>query len=115
VDRRDIAVEDAGPDSGFPVIMMNEAGSRHLYPAAVREGRDLGLRLIGYSRPGTGRTTSRPGRVIADRADDLRAHSGGTGHFPRGGIGGSDGRDPPAVAGPKKPCLAMVGHATISR
>lgn len=44
---RDIAVEDAGPDSGFPVIMMNGAGSRHLFGPAVREGRDLGFRLAG--------------------------------------------------------------------
>jgi hypothetical protein len=39
---RDIAVEDSGPGSGFPIIMMNGAGSRHLFRPAVREGRDLG-------------------------------------------------------------------------
>lgn len=47
---RDIAVEDCGPGSGFPVIMMNGAGSRHLFGPAVREGRDLGFRVIGYDR-----------------------------------------------------------------
>ena len=44
-DGRDIAVEDSGPGSGFPIIMMNGAGSRHLFGPAVREGRDLGFRL----------------------------------------------------------------------
>ena len=72
-DGRDIAVEDAGPGSGFPIIMMNGAGSRHLSPSAVREARDLGFRPIGYDRPGCGGSASRPGRVIADCADDLRA------------------------------------------
>ena len=72
-DGRDIAVEDSGPGSGFPIIMMNGAGSRHLFRPAVREGRDLGFRLIGYDRPGCGGSTSRPGRAIADCADDLRA------------------------------------------
>lgn len=43
---RDIAVEGSG--SGFPIIVMNGAGSRHLVPPAVREGRDHDFRLIGY-------------------------------------------------------------------
>jgi hypothetical protein len=38
VGTRELAVEDAGPDSGFPILMMNGAGSRHLFPPAVREG-----------------------------------------------------------------------------
>ena len=70
---RDIAVEDSGPGPGFPIIMMNGAGSRHLFGPAVREGRDLGFRFIGYDRPGCGGSTGRPGRIIADCADDLRA------------------------------------------
>src|SRR5215470_10999087 len=70
---RDLAVEDAGPEPGFPVIVHDGTGSRHLFPPAVAEARDLGFRLIGYDRPGCGGSTSRPGRVIADCADDLRA------------------------------------------
>ena len=30
VGARELAVEDAGPDSGCPILMMNGAGSRHL-------------------------------------------------------------------------------------
>jgi len=73
VGRRDLAVEDPGPESGFPVIVHNGAGSRHLFPPAVAEGRDLGFRLIGYDRPGCGGSTAMPGRVIADCAVDVRA------------------------------------------
>jgi pimeloyl-ACP methyl ester carboxylesterase len=32
-----------------------------------------GLRLIGYSRPGYGRSTARPGRSVADAVDDVTA------------------------------------------
>ena len=73
VDGRDLAVEDPGPDSGFPVIMHNGAGSRHLFPPAVAEGQRQGLRLIGYDRPGCGGSTAVPGRVIADCAGDVQA------------------------------------------
>jgi hypothetical protein len=54
VGRRELAVEDAGPGSGFPIIMMNGVGSRRLFPPAVREGQEQGFRLIGYDRPGCG-------------------------------------------------------------
>jgi len=94
---RDIAVEDSGPGSGFPVIMMNGAGSRHLFPPAVREGRDLGFRLIGYDRPGCGLSASRPGRVIADCADDLRAIMTELG-ISRAAAWGSSGGGPYALA-----------------
>ena len=94
---RDIAVEDSGPGSGFPIIMMNGAGSRHLFRPAVREGRDLGFRLIGYDRPGCGGSTSRPGRVIADCADDLRAIMTELG-ISRAAAWGSSGGGPYALA-----------------
>jgi pimeloyl-ACP methyl ester carboxylesterase len=96
-DGRDIAVEDAGPGSGFPVIMMNGAGSRHLFGLAVRQGRDLGFRLIGYDRPGCGLSTSRPGRVIADCGDDLRAIMTELG-ISRAAAWGSSGGGPYALA-----------------
>jgi len=94
---RDIAVEDSGPGSGFPVIMMNGAGSRHLLPAAVRAGHDLGFRLIGYDRPGCGGSTSRPGRVVADCGDDLRAVMTELG-ISRAATWGSSGGGPYALA-----------------
>jgi pimeloyl-ACP methyl ester carboxylesterase len=94
---RDIAVEDPGPGSGFPIIVMNGAGSRHLFRPAVLEGRDLGFRLIGYDRPGCGGSTGRPGRVIADCADDLRAIMTELG-ISRAATWGSSGGGPYALA-----------------
>jgi pimeloyl-ACP methyl ester carboxylesterase len=73
VNGRSLAVEDPGPESGFPVIMHNGAGSRHLFPPAVAEGQRQGFRLIGYDRPGCGGSTAMPGRVIADCACDVQA------------------------------------------
>ena len=69
----DLAVEDPGPESGFPVIVHHGAGSRHLFPPAVAEGQQKGFRLIGYDRPGCGGSTAMPGRVIADCGADVQA------------------------------------------
>jgi pimeloyl-ACP methyl ester carboxylesterase len=73
VGTRDLAIEDAGPEAGFPVVVYNGAGSRHVFPRAVAGGRELGFRLIGYDRPGCGRSTPIPGRVVADCAADVQA------------------------------------------
>jgi pimeloyl-ACP methyl ester carboxylesterase len=73
VNGRDLAIEDPGPESGFPVIVHNGAGSRHLFPRAVAEAQDRDFRLIGYDRPGCGGSTAMPGRVIADCAVDVQA------------------------------------------
>jgi pimeloyl-ACP methyl ester carboxylesterase len=72
---RQIAIDDAGPGSGFPVIVhyVHYAGSRHLFPGAVRDAQANGLRLIGYDRPGQGKSTPQPGRIVADCAEDVRA------------------------------------------
>jgi pimeloyl-ACP methyl ester carboxylesterase len=70
--RGELAVEDSGPDSGFPVI-VHHGGSRHLFPGAVRDAQLRGLRLIGYDRPGQGRSSPQPGRLVADCAADVSA------------------------------------------
>ena len=69
---RQVAIEDAGPASGFPVI-VHHGGTRHLFPGAVRDAHDHGLRLISYDRPGQGMSTPQPGRVVADCAQDVQA------------------------------------------
>ena|SRR6185437_10000745 len=70
---RVLTVEDAGPPSGYPVLVHGGGGSRHLFPALVRHARGSGFRLIGYDRPGYGGSTPMPGRVIADCAADVKA------------------------------------------
>ena len=69
---RQIAVQDGGPASGFPVI-VHHGGTRHLFPGAVRDAHAHGLRLISYDRPGQGMSTPQPGRVVADCAEDVQA------------------------------------------
>lgn len=69
---RQVAVEDAGPASGYPVI-VHHGGTRHLFPGAVRDAQAHGLRLISYDRPGQGMSPPQPGRVVADCAEDVRA------------------------------------------
>ncbi|HEY1918157.1 MAG TPA: alpha/beta fold hydrolase [Streptosporangiaceae bacterium] len=73
VGSRNLAIEEPEPEAGFPVLVHNGAGSRHVFPPAVAEGRALGFRLIGYDRPGCGGSTAMPGRVIADCAADVQA------------------------------------------
>jgi pimeloyl-ACP methyl ester carboxylesterase len=97
IGNRELAVEDAGPGSGFPILMMNGAGSRHLLPSAVHEGQELGFRLIGYDRPGCGGSTSLPGRRIADCAEDIRAIAAELG-ISRTAVWGSSGGGPYALA-----------------
>jgi pimeloyl-ACP methyl ester carboxylesterase len=97
VGRRDLAVQDAGPGSGFPILMMNGAGSRHLFPPAVREGQEQGFRLIGYDRPGCGGSTSLPGRRVADCAGDIQAIMSDLG-ISRAAMWGSSGGGPYALA-----------------
>lgn len=73
VSRRVLTVEDAGPASGYPVLVHCGGGSRHLSPAAVRKAHASGFRLISYDRPGYGGSTPLPGRAIADCAADVDA------------------------------------------
>ncbi len=93
---RQVAVEDAGPESGFPVI-VHHGGTRHLFPGAVRDAQASGLRMIGYDRPGQGNSTPQPGRVVADCADDVRAILADLG-ISRAAVWGSSAGGPYALA-----------------
>jgi pimeloyl-ACP methyl ester carboxylesterase len=101
VGSRELAVEDAGPETGFPILIMNGAGSRRLPPPTVREGREQGFRLIGYDRPGCGGSTSLPGRRVADCALDIRAIVSELG-ISRAAVWGSSGGGPYALAAAAK-------------
>jgi pimeloyl-ACP methyl ester carboxylesterase len=94
---RKLAVEDSGPASGVPVLVHNGAGSRHLFPGAVREAQRSGFRLIGYDRPGFGGSTAVPGRVVADCAGDVRAILASLG-ISRAAVWGSSAGGPYALA-----------------
>ncbi len=73
-DGRTLAVEEGGDPAGRPVLAhMGTPNSRHLYGPHERDAADRGLRLISYDRPGYGGSSPRPGRSVADCADDVRA------------------------------------------
>lgn len=72
-DGRALAVEDYGDPASRPVLVhMGTPKSRHLYGRVVRDAAERGLRLIGYDRPGYGKSSPQPGRSVADCADDVR-------------------------------------------
>lgn len=73
-DGRALDVEVTGPDGGVPLVF------HHGTPSAVPQLRVMqraaharGLRLVTFSRPGYGSSTRRPGRRVADAAEDVTA------------------------------------------
>lgn len=73
-DGRTLDVEVTGPDGGVPLVF------HHGTPSAVPQLRVMqraaharGLRLVTFSRPGYGSSTRRPGRRVADAAEDVTA------------------------------------------
>src|SRR5260370_33828745 len=93
---RQVAVEDAGPQTGSPVI-VHHGGTRHVFPGAAREAQANGLRLIGYDRPGQGTSAPQPGRAVADCAEDVRAILASLG-ISRAAVWGSSAGGPYALA-----------------
>ena len=94
---RQLAVEDAGPADGFPVLVHSGDGSRHIFPPAAREAAEAGFRLIGYDRPGSGLSTAMPGRTVADCARDVQLILDSLG-ISRAAAWGSSGGGPYALA-----------------
>ena len=73
-DGRELEVFDCGATDGVPVLVHHGTPSSGLpYAPHVRDAEEKGIRLIGYSRPGYGRSTPRPGRTVADAAADVEA------------------------------------------
>jgi hypothetical protein len=74
-DGRALAVQDAGDRAGRVVLVHRGTPcSRHLHGPWVADAAGRGLRLIGYDRPGYGRSTPCPGtaspaaRVMSGRS-----------------------------------------------
>jgi pimeloyl-ACP methyl ester carboxylesterase len=85
----------AAPTEGVPLVLCHGTpGCGMLAGDWVAAAAAHGLRLVGYSRPGYGTSTRRPGRTVADVTDDVHAvaaalgtdrlfvlgHSGGGAH-----------------------------------
>lgn len=94
-DGRTLYFHDRGPPDGKPVFWLHGTPNIGLPPAPLFDDADrLGLRWIGYDRPGYGGSTEQPGRKLASAAGDIAAiadhlgierfavmgHSGGGAH-----------------------------------
>jgi pimeloyl-ACP methyl ester carboxylesterase len=102
-DGRTLAVEIGGDPAGRPVLIHEGTpNSRLLYGPHERDAAQRGLRLIGYDRPGYGGSSPRPGRAVADCADDVRAICAAL-HIDRLAMWGISGGGPHVLA-----CAALL-------
>ncbi len=63
-----------GDDDAVAILWHHGTPNRGAPPAPLfAAARDLGLRWIGYDRPGYGGSPERPGRTVADAAGDAAA------------------------------------------
>ena len=69
---RILEVVTAGPDKGTPLVFnTGSPGAAAIFASLVHAASDHGLRTVGYSRPGYGRSTRSVGRSVADAASDV--------------------------------------------
>ena len=102
-DGRVLKVLEDGDHMGRPVLVHNGMpNSRLLFAPDVRSAERLGIRLISYDRPGYGGSTRRPGRSVADCAEDVRAIARAL-DIDRLGVWGISGGGPHAIA-----CAAVL-------
>ncbi len=97
-DGRTFCLEEGGDPRGRAVLVLaGTPNSRHLFGSHLALAAEQGIRLIGYDRPGYGRSTPKPGRSIADCATDVRLIADTLG-IDRFAIWGISGGGPHALA-----------------
>lgn len=71
-DSRSFDIQVSGPQDGPPLVMHHGTpGSLTRFRAIDEAVHARGLRMVTYSRAGYGASTRRPGRSVADIADDV--------------------------------------------
>jgi pimeloyl-ACP methyl ester carboxylesterase len=107
-DGRTLAYVERGPGDGVPLVVCHGTpGSRytrHPDPGIYERHR---VRAVVYDRPGYGRSDPKPGRTVADAADDVEALADALGLDRFAVLGGSGGA-PHALA-----CGARLGDRII--
>jgi pimeloyl-ACP methyl ester carboxylesterase len=97
-DGRTLRVLEDGDPRGRPLFYLHGTpGSRLLEERQVAEAARLGVRLIGYDRPGYGGSTPQRGRTIADGARDVVAIADALG-IDRFAVMGHSGGGPHSLA-----------------
>ena len=108
-DGQTLCVESGGDPSGSPVLVHNGTPNSRLMMASwVRDAEQRGLRLLSYDRPGYGGSTARPGRIVADCAEDVRAIAAAFG-IERLAVWGVSGGGPYALA-----CAALLPDLVVA-
>ena len=108
-DGRRLAVWEGGDPEGRPVIVHHGTPfAGLLYEPHERDAAERRIRLVGYSRPGYGASTRRPGRTVASAAADVAdlADALGIGRFATWGISGGG---PHALA-----CAALLPDRVVA-
>jgi pimeloyl-ACP methyl ester carboxylesterase len=102
-DGRELCVDVVG-DPGGPAIFLcsGTPNSRLLFRVWTDDALSRGASLIGYDRPGYGRSTPQPGHSVADAAGDVRAIASALG-VERIAVWGFSGGGPYALA-----CAALL-------
>ncbi len=102
-DGRRLRIAEEGDPNGTPVLWLHGSpGSRLIDPANGARAREKRIRLIGYDRPGYGRSDALSGRNIADCAADVRSIATTLG-IDRLAVWGISGGGPHAAA-----CAALL-------
>ncbi len=101
-DGRTLRVEVAGDGERVVVVHLGTPNGGVLYRPWVDDAAGRGLTLVTYDRPGYGGSSRRPGRSVADCADDVRAIRRSMG-FERCAVWGFSGGGPHALA-----CAALL-------
>lgn len=97
-DGRRLDLRVSGPPEGMPLVFHHGTpGAVTPFGAVERAAHQRGLRLVTFSRPGYGASTRRPGRSVADVADDVAAVLGHLG-TERCVVAGWSGGGPHALA-----------------
>lgn len=108
-DGRELRICDAGAPEGLAVIVHHGTPmSRLLFRPCIEDAKKRGIRLIGYDRPGYGGSTPRPGRIVADAADDVAAIADALG-IDRLATWGISGGGPHTLA-----CAALLPERVIA-
>ena len=107
-DGRQLAYDISGDPAGRPVFLLHgtpgsRSGPRPRHSVLYR----MGIRLISYNRPGYGTSSRRPGRRVADAAEDVQTIADYLG-IKRFAVVGRSGGGPHALA-----CAALLAQRVV--
>lgn len=105
---------EAGDPDGLPVFFLHGTpGSRTISEEHMSQAEKHGIRLISYSRPGYGGSTSVSGRRVIDTATDVREIADSLG-IERFGVAGHSGGGPDTLACAYSMPERVVGASSIA-